>query len=409
MYRPSSYLTCLALVALSFTPSVQAAEMRWNLNDVSYLFPIPQGHEQNADHLLHPDRAGRQGVLLPEAIRQAIPTLLVNGNGNGTLFAERDIRVVSVRVDPCPALAQKSCVPEVRMVLQPVQFDRLDGKWTARDAAVHTVYRLSTTEFEQLTGQLWQLKIAAHQAGVSTHKRPLGVHPALANPGTAKRFNDQLQKLLLDYCGENNLIRVTFMSLMIPTQWWRFGGFERTVEGRWNRLIIPRLGAPDEDIFNTALEEQPFGKGTPGREMDATFNVLPDEYPENDNIFPLIDNSYRQENEDNLSVFRSRLDAVARFRNPHKTNFDTLDCAACHYADASRFYAEKSFPELKGHLSPDSYRNPDPGLFDLENTTVGRAATRILRGFGYFDDQPALNQRAIHESAEAAHWLNTHD
>ncbi len=407
MYRPLSHLVFLVSFGFAFAPNAQAAEMRWNLNDVSYLFPIPRGQDQKADFLLHPDKAGRQGVLLPGAVRQQIPTLLNHGNGNQTLFDQHHVRLVSVRVDPCPSLNQQSCTPEVRMVWQPVQFDGYDEKWTVRDAAIHSVHELSIAEFEQLKGELWQLKAANQRKGVTTHKRPLGVHPALVDPRTAATFNEQIQNVLLDCCGENNLVRVTFMSLMVPTRWWRFGGFVRD-EGEWTPLNIPRLGVPNEDIFNVALEEGS-AKGTPGKEMDATFNVLPEEYPADDNIFALINKGYRQENEDDLPVFENKLDAVARFRNPHKTNFHTLDCAACHYADASRFYAETRFPGLKDHHSPDSYQNPDPSLFDLENSTVGRTATRIVRGFGYFEDQPALNQRAIHESAATAHWLNTHE
>ncbi len=407
MHRPLFHIAYLISACLWFAANAHASELEWNLNDVSYLFLIPQGHDQNADFLLNPDDAGRKGVLLPGEFRDHLPTLLLDGSGNSTLFASHAIRVVSVRVDPCPSLIQNACVPEVRMVWQPVQFDRYDAEWTTRDAALHSVYQLSALEFAQLRQGLWQLKVDNHRDGITTHKRPLGVHPALSNQRTARTFNEKFQKLLLDHCGANNLVRVSFMSLMIPTQWWRFGGFERNKKGEWTRLLIPRLGAPDEDLFNVALEAHP-DKLSPGAEMDAVFNVLPEEYPETDNIFNLINDSYRGENADDLPVFKNKLNAVARFRNPHKTNFHTLDCASCHYADPARFYAEKTFPALSEHMSVDAYRNPNPGAFNLENTTVGREATRIVRGLGYFGAQPAINQRAINESAEAAHWLNTH-
>lgn len=408
MYRPLTSIVYLVLVALPFAANIQAAEIRWNLNDVSYLFPLPREHDRNAVRLLSPDSAGRRGALLPAGIRNELPPLFFSGDGNQTLFERQDIRVVGVRVDPCPDLDRRSCAPEVRMVWQPVQFDRLDGRWTVRDAAIHSIYRLSKTEFEQLREKLWALKIAYDRIGITTRKRPLGVHPALSDPATARAFNDRIRRILLDHCGERNLVRVSFMSSMLPAVWWRFGAFERNGQGGWSRFVIPRLGATSEDIFNVAREEG-LAMGAPGKEMDAVFNVLPDEYPKADDIFALINDGFRQENGEELSVFKTKLGAVARFRNPHKTNFHTLDCAACHYADAARFYAERRFPELKDYRPPGSYCNPDASLFNLENTTSGRAGTRVLRGFGYFEDQPAINRRVIHESAESAHWLNTHD
>jgi hypothetical protein len=221
---------------------------------------------------------------------------------------------------------------------------------------------------------------------------------------TAEAFVDEMRSLILRYAGEENLKRITFAALRVPTRWWRFGAAEKDLRGDWRRVDIPRLDSPSVDIFNVAAADG-IGLG-PERGMDAIFNVLPEEYPEADNIFALINKGYRFNDERDFSVFRRKLDAVARFRNPHRTNADNLDCASCHYADAARFYAENRFPVL-GDASPaDTFENPAPELFNLHNHTIAVNSARVVRAFGYHDAQPAVSQRTINESALVAHQMN---
>lgn len=135
-------------------------------------------------------------------------------------------------------------------------------------------------------------------------------------------------------------------------------------------------------------------------------NVLPDTYPEEDNIFTLINKSFRFNDDRDLPIFAEKLGALARFRNPKKTNPLTLDCVSCHIANASELYAVDRFPELERVEVKDTYTNPRPDVFNLENTTIAPKSTKILRAFGYFGDKAAINQRAINESANVAHYLN---
>ena len=377
--------------------------MKWNLNDVSYLFPLPKKHNAFSAELLTPESQSSSGKLLPEEIYQQLPTLLINGNGNETLY-HNALRVVAARIDPCPQLDSASCTPEVRMVWQPVEYDKYHNNWTARDAAIHCFYRLSEEEFLLLTKELWRIKVELAEKGIDTTKQPLHIHPAFENADTSKTFTNAIQQALLQYAGTSNLEKVTFISLMTPKRWWRFGAFEKDNTGQWQFIDIPRLDFPTVDIFNVAVEDG-IGLGTT-KGIDAIFNTFPDEYPETDNLFSVINKSYRFNDNRDEKVFKEKLNTIARFQNPHSTNTENLDCASCHYADATREYISNRFPELNSPTNQSAFVNPDQKIFDLENLTPVSKSGRNVRAFGFFNDQPVISQRTINESAVTANWLN---
>ena len=116
--------------------------------------------------------------------------------------------------------------------------------------------------------------------------------------------------------------------------------------------------------------------------------------------------TYRFEDDRDKDVFRVQLNAVERFRNPHKTNPTNLNCSSCHFADAAMTYAGRRFEEFKKFKSTDSYVNKFKNRFNLTNNTIAPKSSRIVRAFGYFESFPALNQRVIHDSAESAIWMD---
>ena len=396
----------MAVLSLFFAGPASATMPSWNLNDVSVLFALPQGGADAPVGLLPPQARGATGDLLPDAVYGLLPTLYQPGRGNETLYTQ-SLRVVGLRVDPCPPSERDDCRPEFRLVWQPVEFDEKAGRWLVRDAAIHAIYRLEGDEPDLLLGGLWALKRANGRLGVRTDGLPLGVHPALRSPVTAGRFSQALNTLVLRHARGDRLHRVTFTALRVPTRWWRFGALEKVGESRWQRVDIPRLDAPSVDIFNVAVEDG-VDLG-PERGLDAVFNVLPEEYPERDNLLPLINKGYRFNDARDRPVFAEKLDAVARFENPASSNADELDCASCHYTDAARYYAENRFPDLRDLQPKDRFQNPNPSLFDLSNTSIVARSTRLVRAFGYQGAEPAVSQRTINESAVVADWLNTRD
>ena len=204
---------------------------------------------------------------------------------------------------------------------------------------------------------------------------------------------------------EENFHKITFMSLLVPTRWWRFGAFERQTDDSWKSPVIPRLTDRIEDLFNTSLDRDANGQISDFG-MDAIINIFPTTYPKEDIIFGITSAGFRFEDDRDLPVFKKQLDAVARFRNPHKTNPDILNCSSCHFADATKGYAERRFPSLKENKSSDEFLNPNKYLYDLKNTTKLPTSARIVRAFGFFDNSPAINQRVINDSAVSAEWMN---
>ncbi|MCB9027394.1 MAG: hypothetical protein H6625_13820 [Bdellovibrionaceae bacterium] len=381
------------------------SQEKWNLNDVSYLFSIPNSPSENLNHLLQPTSSGSRGELLSSTIQDKIPTLLNAGKGNLTLL-KGAVRLISFRFDPCPTTSPQVCNPELRLVWQPIELDEFENKWLSRDAALHSFYSLNDKDFKNLKQDLLDLKDNNKKQNVSTEFKPLYIHPAIENASTKEEFLKSLNQIILKYCGVKNLYKVTFMSLLVPTRWWRFGSFVVDKDDNWQMERIPRLQTFTTDLFNVGLEPSGSSQG-PGEAMDAIINILPEDYPVEDDISTLINFGYRQNNDDDFKIFKENLKAVERFRNPHRTNSANLDCASCHFADAAKFYAGKRFPELNNFKTMFDYENPNPNSFNLKNKTVANEATRILRAFGYFDDEPAISQRTINDSAESANWLNS--
>lgn len=352
---------------------------------------------------MNPVSAGSKGKLLPREIFDQIPTLNNSGNGQEALYIS-ELKVIGVRIDPCSLNESSNCVHEVRLVWQPISFDTDSLVWYTQDAAIHTFYEIGTAEFKNLITHLRKFKTDNERVNIKTNLVPLGVHPAFLNESKKFLQADKLNSILLKFCGSKNLKKVTFMRLLTQNIWWRFGGIELT-EGKWTQVMIPRLNMNFQDIFNSALEEYP-PIHNPGTAMDAVFNIMPANYPAEDDLFTVINNGVRTNTDDDFEEFKSKIAATERFKNPHRTNPKTLDCASCHFANATRFYINSRFNSLEQFSSKDNYNNPDPAHFNLINNSIASRATRVVRAFGYFAKEPAISQRVINDSAESAHWLN---
>lgn len=385
----------IIVLAAFLSASAMAAPSHWTLNDVSFLFPL-------SESLLSPKSNGAKGALLPRDLFDRIPPLTDTGAGKDQLY-NTELKVVSVRVDPCPnTFVDSECSPEVRLIWQPVVKNEETKKWVGDDATLHTFYSLSKKDFAEFKKELLQWKSENEKIGISTQLLSLGIHPALKN----EKQHLQLKTLLLKNAGEKNLTKITFMSLLTRNIWWRFGGLVKT-GSLWAKTKIPRISTPFQDIFNSALEDNS-AENDPGVMMDTAITLDLENYPVADNLLYLTSEGFRYNDDRDQQVFFEKLSAVDRFRNPLKTNPNTLDCASCHYADNARFFAEKTYPELKNVVTKEAFANPDPALHNLANTSIGLSGTRLVRAFGYFQDVPSLSQRVINDSAVSADWMNKH-
>lgn len=404
VYMLKRIILCIALLSINSN-----SVFSWDINDVSYLMKLPKSNE-SPNYLLKADSGNDLGILIPKHIFEKIGVLSNGSNDSKNTY--QNLRALSFRFDPCPAetdLNQK-CRPEIRIVFQPVVYDKYDGKFTTEDAAIHTFYRLTERQFNSVKSGLMSLKVEMSKLGITTEGVELGIHPAVLNQKTSESFTAAFNLLMLKNIGESNLYKVTFMKLFVPDNWWKFFvGFLKDENGQWVNNSIPRHGGTEMDIINDATSVNP--KTGQVDEMDAGFFVIKS-YPYEDDLRYIISTAFRKTYSSSeadvadFEQFKDKIGATHRFQNPKITNPLTVDCAHCHYSDAAQLFAKKVFPELTSKIQSHKDKYKYPNSYNTINKTNAVLSTKIVRAFGYMNDKPAIMTRTIHDSIESAEWLN---
>lgn len=356
-----------------------------DLNDVSFLFPLPPpGREALLPGL---SEAGPKGPLLPRALFDGLP-VIVEGAQPDALYARA--RVVSVRVDPCfpgsAPPAPPSCLKQVRLVVQPVLFGGADAGFveTTEDATLHLFYTLDDASFTEVHRALWALKALA---GTATDGAPLDTHPVMRREGLEGPYATRLKQLVADACGAQSLSRVAFMSVARFGNAWRFGAFD-VVNGALAADPIPRLNGL------TAQNVQEFGS------MEFRNGALLPSPPGDDLDVLLSESAMRLTDERTLG---KALTSALRIEHPERSSPKTIDCGSCHVASRARRNAEaRRMVDNTGH--PDAFHAAP--RFDLARVDGAGDDPAALRAFGYFGPKSALSQRTINESAAVAEALS---
>lgn len=347
-----------------------------DLNDVSWLLPLPPAGE--ASRLLGLDADGGRGPLLPRALYDGLPGLIA-GTTPSTQYP--DLRVISVRLDPCfPATATGGCVQQLRLVAQPIAADG-----ATEDGTLHLFYVLSDADFADARQTLAQLKAIA---GAETDRRPLDVHPVMRRQGLGGSYATTLHAMVTRLCGAQNLSRVAFMRLVQPDVAWRFGAFD-VANGQLVADPIPRLSG---DLTQQGVQE--FGN------TDFRSGEL-QPAPQGDELSVLLSESELRLTDQR--TWERALTSALRVENPARSSPKTVDCGSCHVVSRALTNAKKERPvDLSSHA--DRFvGNP---RFDLSRVDAVGDDPRSLRAFGYFGRQSALSQRTINESAEIADALS---
>lgn len=371
------------LVLLLYVFSFQA-NAAWDLNDVSFLMPLPTSLPDEG--LLKISDAGIRGSLIPDRMMGELPSLLertTNQQLKGSL------RVVSVRIDPCfPLPTPESCQRQLRLVWQPTMYS-FDGTLEMADASLHTFYVLTDREFEFLKKDLhvWKANHKHATAGL-----PLQVHPAWATEGANSPELKTFNQLVLRYAGDTNLSRVTVMLLRQSGLMWNFIGFD-VDKGALEQLMVPRLRSRGQSFFNSAFPMDHFARG----------GVAP--APEGKDILnSLVADSSKLDAQSEDTILRET-GAAYRIENPKIYNPENMDCVSCHVAMPAIQWVKTYRPgmPIESVWQKEIYTN---SRYDLRNTSVEPWNTRSLRAFGYFGKNKSLSQRVINESAEVADALN---
>lgn len=389
--KPSALLwgfaSALVLICIGLTLQAQESP-RWDLQDVSYLFPLPE--RLNDPDVLTVKSQDSLGPLLPRKHIEALPQLTPDLQHH---LIYDQLRVVGVRIDPCfpegdPA-RPKVCHPQIRMVWQPMEERRLGhGEYELHpsDAAIHTFYELSATRFESFARGLQELK-KKHR--VATQGLPLTVHAKLREQGNSGEFGREFRAWILRFAGEENLTRITFMTVIGGGTQWHFGGFD-VRGGDLHGIDIPRIHTRTQSFSNMSFHKDRFMGGLHPEPND----------PDHFNELMKHAESYLRNQPD--SELRRAAQAIHRIENPSIHSPETMDCVSCHVAQPARLFLQAKRPDLQLDRHSMRFRS----LLNLDAVGAKNGMTDRIRAFGYFDRDPAVSHRAIHESAAVAERMN---
>lgn len=358
----------------ALAPVAPRGGSRLDLNDVSFLVPLPEPARVEA--MLTLSSSGAMGPLLPRHLFDGLPLLVADQKADA-LFDE--LRIVSVRVDPCFPGATGECLSQVRLVAQPVFVDQ--GRLSTRDATVHLFYTLDEARFSSVVEQLFSMD---ELAGEMTNGA-LDVHPVLRRQGLDGPYHGRLKAMVLEACGHATLSRVAFMTVDSTGTLWRFGAFD-VERGVLQPELIPRLPS----LVVQGVQEL----GTESFRNGALLPAAPD-----DRLDTLL--SERALRLADARTVSSAITSALRLEHPGRSSPRSVDCASCHVASRARSHAEQSL-QLDTSAHPDVFAAEG---FELRRADEAGDDPKALRAFGYLGAKSAFSQRTINESAVVARAL----
>lgn len=396
----------------------------WNLNDVTYIFPLPNGKTIDASvRASDLDSTGQPVFSLktlftvsganfdtgPDANRAShmlIPgDLLVRSPG---FDAYQDLFLVAARIDPCfKDKFTDPCRRQIRAVWQPVDGWKI-GNPQAADAAVHTFYDLSASEFEKLMNDLKSLKNAYQ---INTDGLALGIHPAFSQ-NSISPFQLDFKKLLLRNISSQKMSRMALVTLKGSSISWDLLSKD-FVNGVQVPVKIFPNNKEDQGMVNIdglkAFKNFTFSSEGDRSVVDAIQSRKL--YTEKDRGFMGFSLSSPEQGDQLLSVAadsrtllsspekaREILTRAGRVEDPSKNLPGTVDCVSCHIANAVKLLAN-----VRGETLPVPANS---GLHNLSNNSKFYGDTHELRMLGYVTDQMQIADRSIYEAALVADYLN---
>jgi hypothetical protein len=371
-------LASVFLLSELFSSAVHA-QIRFDLNDVSYLLPLPQN--------LKSDQTLEITSYITTDFLKLFPRLHMR-YPQADLF--QTMKLVALRIDPVHR--------HIRAVWQPVIMGP-GQQTTSLDVAVHSFYQLSDSNFLTFVSEIKKWKQTFEPS--LQNPKALQIHPLIQYAFTPNHKLQSLQqsaltdllKIFSKSMQKQTLFKVTAMALRSADDMWVFLGFEHNANGIPEPIQIARTKNQTVQTYvNTAVPFDHF-------EMAQITGML-------ENIeFKLGEFLYQVQNQSALSEdqIRSTLKTAHQLENPGLFKEDQMDCVHCHVAQSAREFLQTKYSNSNQTLFQNQYLNAN---YDLTNTTSDIFNTRQIRGFGYFDKGSAISQRVIHESAEAADVLN---
>ncbi len=367
------------LVVCGFICGMGAQAHAMSLNDLTILLPLPHANELSL--LLSPQDQGVQGLLLSQKTYMQM-VQLVPEVPNSVIYRD-SLRVIGIRIDPCftEGVGPQNCRRQIRLVWQPVVSS--GQNFTTRDAAVHSFYEFDDVTFAKVWSD-WQKLSSGNPTDA------LQIHPKLQQEGLQGAYWKYLRFLILNYCGEKNIVRMTSMNVMSGEQLWIFSGFD-IVNGEPKAMTIPRSKGRTQGVISGSSQFQSFTGG---------MFPPPPEDPEFSDFIKDSSTTKKRMSEEQIKALMGR---VQEYENPDRHNPGTLDCASCHLANTAHQWGHLNFKQWDW---ANEFKNiAFQSVWNLNKVNEGPLQTNRLRALGYFVNQPAISQRVINETASTAMYF----
>lgn len=353
------------------------------VNDVSYVFPLPQTEAELAQ-LLPLSAAGAGGPLLSKAVGEAIVQPVFPRQQN--VYAA--LRVLVMRLDPCAAVTTiadpASCVSEIRLVAHV-----LSSPGSAGDSGIHLTYRVTRAELDRALAELLALK---QNNAVAVSDQPLGRHPIMVKEGLSGPFARGVNAVISKFVGMDKLFRLTEFSVGPEGNDWLFTQFEKNAAGQFVRARIAKqdISAPDAVGSQMTVEESRSAaqRKTSIHEADPGVG-----FPSN-----LLDSESALKLDD--KTLTASLNRLAAIEDPARISTNAVDCGSCHVAGNARAFYEQ-YSKSRATMSFVA-----PAGQNLQRVSEVGLDASALHMLSYFGGELQVSQRAINESARVADWLS---
>lgn len=375
---------------------LQPPKPRFDVNDVSLLWPLPEKYEHLSQLLI----LEGSGLLSTENFQRLLDIAKFEDDPGYAYWRMKYWYVIGMRFDPCAKVmpTDTTCGGELKLIAQPLG-ESSSGRITASDDALHLIYHLNSEQILRIARKLYELKTM--DAAISTNGAALNIHPIMAAQGLEGAFAKGLRTLVIEFAQEGNLKEATAM-LRLNANEWRFA---RSLPNTAHELVgapIPFVNGSVQTLFGERRHD-----GNPG-----IFNEIRPQASGADSLNEAVDSDAPVGGFFKLSPEEQGdlLQAALRIDNPLVHTPSTIDCVSCHVA--SRVLARvkgKDYLEARdGNV--DRYVPPMP--MTLRNETEDREITLgyTSRAFGYGLMGPrdaSTTQRVINDSARVASDLNT--
>lgn len=445
--------SCLFIVATLLLPvEVKADTPKLDLNDVSWLWPVPRTNAELDSRIISMDSLKKtdgtpiwSDQQFDDFVSTAQgPAAAVNGSRidfQTDFKSKKTWRIVAFRADPSAPGGHGDIRkeigerPQLRLILQPITPDPGgDGTgFRVHDVTLHMVFTFlksvppapganagtltsNREKFSRIVAGLDGLKKMVDDAGVPTSGVPLGVHPGLKQnvPGLDAAVRDFLQTHL----ESDSLTAMALMGLQEPEPWVFLAMGKSATTGRFGPVAFlkaqmrsmrtrPPSVSPLPDVNNrNPINKTPAslvpatsrrGVGTavlfmtPGLDMNAFANIGID------STGTVLDTRLRN---------RDIPDLIA---NPNLAHFFNTDCVSCHSEtrwrmDLSLAPGDFAF-KIDGEVPAI-----DPGVLPKHKWNVRNFGWfRLSEVFGSIEPTvPTVTQRTANETADVVQFLERH-